>query len=141
MSAYENLITNADEANKAMNQGNANPIDWKQSAYECILKSKNEQKVGKIVEYSSLINFVFPLVLLNQGRIAVGTKDEQVIEASNQLKAVGLLTREFKCIRAVWSRQCDYMHVYDEIKMVKSAFDATAEEASENMRTSLAKVR
>lgn len=61
-------------------------------------------------------------MLLTCSRSAFGSTIDN-INAGNQLKALGLLKREFKAIRAVWTRHCDLINVYDEILMAKSTSD------------------
>lgn len=45
-------------------------------------------------------------------------------KATNHLKVLQLIKREFKTIRATWTQQCEVVQGYDEVKMAKSRFDA-----------------
>lgn len=68
-------------------------------------------------------------VLISSYRQTFG-QNVDTLNANDQLHAVELLKKEFKQIRAIWSRQSDLVHVYDEIRMAKSIYDITAENAS-----------
>lgn len=57
-----------------------------------------------------------------------GLSDTDNKSAANQLKVLNLLRREFRTIRAIWSRQCDVLHVYDETRMAKCSFSLTEQE-------------
>ncbi len=85
---------------------------------------------------------MFVTVVLACSRLMGGIPKEDHVNAGEQIKALGLLKREFQAIRAVWSRQCDLLHVYDEIRMAKFTYDITNETGMLlNIESSAAEVR
>ena len=63
------------------------------------------------------------LAILNHAR-AMFTNNNHIIRATDHMKVLSLIKREFKTIRATWTKQCDLVHSYDEVEMAKSRFDA-----------------
>lgn len=77
-----------------------------------------------IYEFNSSYNqYWFSLAILNSARARI-TSNDNIIRATDHMKVLSLLRREFKTIRATWSSQCDLVHSYDEVGMAKSRFDA-----------------
>lgn len=99
MMEYENILFNGKMKKKQDDNEKANPLNWNMSAFECILNA-----------------------ILNHAR-AVYTNND-LTRAADHLKVLSLLKREFKTVRATWTKQCDLVHSYDEVEMAKSRFDA-----------------
>ena len=66
------------------------------------------------------LRYFFSTVLLASSRTATDRPAMDNAAAGQQVKALSVLRREFKAIRAIWSRQCDLLNIYDEINTAKS---------------------
>lgn len=71
------------------------------------------------------LTFRLILAILSYAKtLLIGNND--IKRATDHLKVLNLLKREFKTVRATWTKQCDLVHGYDEVAMAKSRFDAVS---------------
>lgn len=125
MLKYEVLLFNIGDQDTQKDATSTEP-NWKHTALECALHGKFHCSTLKFLV--TTISTCFSLVLLTCSRTTMGTTIDNT-SAGHQLKALSLLKREFKSIRAIWTKQCDLLHVFDEIRMAKSTLDPQAAES------------
>lgn len=63
---------------------------------------------------------------------AVYINNNDITMATNHLKVLGLLKREFRTIRAAWTKQCELVQGYDEVAMAKRRSDASIKSNNED---------